>query len=85
MLGVGVMVCAQSSPAWGRLVGPKKFSFSFFLFFCLLFRVTSEPYGGPQARSRIRATAAGLRHSYSNTGPEPRLQPMPQLMAMPDP
>ena len=83
MLGVGVMVCAQSSPAWGRLVGPKKFSFSFFLFFCLLFRVTSEPYGGPQARSRIRATAAGLCHS--NMGSKPHVQPIPQLTAMPNP
>ena len=37
-----------------------------------------------QARGRIGATAAGLHHSHSNAGSEPRLQPTPQLTAMPD-
>ena len=41
-------------------------------------------YGSSQARGRIRATAAGLHHSHSNTESEPRLPPM-QLMPMPDP
>ena len=42
-------------------------------------------YGGSQARSRIRAVAAGLHHSHSNVGTEPHLQLTPQLRAMPDP
>ena len=38
-----------------------------------------------QARGGIGATAAGLHHSHSNKGFKLRLQPIPQLMAMPDP
>ena len=41
-------------------------------------------YGGSQARGRIGAVAASLRQSHSNAGSEPRLQPTPQLTAMPD-
>ena len=41
--------------------------------------------GGSQARGQIGATAAGLHHSHSNVGSEPRLRPTPQLAAMPDP
>ena len=40
---------------------------------------------GSQARDQIRATVAGLRHSHSNAGSEPGLQPTPQLTEMPDP
>ena len=36
-------------------------------------------------RGGIRAAAASLPHSHSNTGSEQHLQPTPQLMAMPDP
>ena len=56
-------------------------------FFCLFAISWAAPaaYGGSQARGRIRATAAGLRHSHSNTGSEPHLHPTPQLTAMPDP
>ena len=42
-------------------------------------------YGGSQARGLIGAVSAGLRQSHSNVGSEPRLQPTPQLTAMPDP
>ena len=49
----------------------------------LLFRAARAAYGGSQARGRIGAVAAGLRHS--NAGSEPRLQPTPQLTATPDP
>ena len=42
-------------------------------------------YGGSQARGLIRAVAAGLHHSHSNAGSEPRLQTTPQLTAPPDP
>ena len=37
-------------------------------FFCL-FRATPAAYGGSQARSRIRATAAGLHHSPATPDP----------------
>ena len=42
-------------------------------------------YGSFQARDSIGATAASLRHSHSNSGSEPSLQPTPQLMATLDP
>ena len=42
-------------------------------------------HGGSQARGRIGTVAAGLHHSHSNAGSEPRLQPTPRLMARLDP
>ena len=56
-------------------------------FFCLFIfsRAALMPYGGSQARGLIRAVAAGLHQSHSNTGSKPHLQPTPQLMATPDP
>ena len=53
------------------------------LFF--FFRATPMAYGVSQARHRIRTVATGLRHSHSTTRYEPRLQPTPQLTAMPYP
>ena len=47
------------------------------VFFCL-FRAAPVAYGSSQAGGRIGATAASLRHSQSNTGSEPHLQPTPQ-------
>ena len=44
----------------------------------------SSAYGGSQARGPIGAVATSLRQSHSNVGSEPRLQPTPQLTAMPD-
>ena len=42
--------------------------------------------GGSQARGLIRAIAASLHQSHSNTGSEPPcLRPTPQLTATPDP
>ena len=55
--------------------------FSFFFFF----RAAPEAYGDSQARGRIGATAAGLHHSDGNARSKPRLRPIPQLMATPDP
>ena len=55
-----------------------------FIYLFLLFRAPPATYGGSQARDRIGATAAGLRRSHSNAGIELRLQPTPQLTAMPD-
>ena len=42
-------------------------------------------YGGSQARGLIRAVVAGLHQGHSYAASEPRLQPTPQLTAMPDP
>ena len=42
-------------------------------------------HGGSEARGQIRAAAASLHHSHTNTGSELCLQPTPQLMAMLDP
>ena len=53
----------------------------FFLALFRLFRAVPAAYGGSQARGSIRAVAAGPRHSHSNTGSEPLLQPTPQLTA----
>ena len=47
--------------------------------FCV-FRATPMAYGRSQARGRIGAGAAGLRHS--NAGSELHLQPTAQLTAM---
>ena len=55
--------------------------------FFLLFRAVPTAYGVSRARGQIRATAASHSHSrsHSNAGSQPRLQPTPQLTAMPDP
>ena len=57
-----------------------------FIYFCLFAfsRATPSAYGCSQARGPIGAVAAGLPQSHRNVGSEPRLQPTPQLMAMPD-
>ena len=56
------------------------------LFVCFgFFRATLTAYGSSQARGGIRAAAAGLHHSYSNTGFEPHLQSSSRLAGMPDP
>ena len=53
---------------------------------CVLpFRAEPVAYGGSQARGLIGAVAAGLHHSHSNAGSEPRLRPTPPLTATPDP
>ena len=56
--------------------------FFFFFFFSGLFRATPKAYGESQARGPIRAVAAGLCHSHSNTGFQLRLL---QLTATLDP
>ena len=53
--------------------------------FCFFFRAAPVAYGGSQARGLIGVAAASLRQSHSNARSEPRLQPTPQLLAMPDP
>ena len=53
--------------------------------FVWTFRPTPTAYASSQARGPIRAVAASLHRSHSNTRSEQCLQPTPQLMAMPDP
>ena len=55
---------------------PQIFFFFFFFFwsFCL-FTATPEACGGSQARGPIRAAAAGLCYSHSNSGSDPHLRP----------
>ena len=61
---------------------PLALSFAFFFLF-FLFRAASAAYGCFQSRSQIGVIATGLRHSHTRS--EPRLQPIPQLKAIPDP
>ena len=60
-------------------------SFIFAVVAVLFLRAAPKAYGGSQARGPIRAVAVDLRHSHSNAGSEPHVQPIPELMAMPDP
>ena len=48
-------------------------------FLFAFFRATPAACGGSQARDWIRAAPAGLHHSHSHAGSEPRLQHTPQL------
>ena len=57
----------------------------FILFYFFIFRAAPAACGDSQARGPIRATAADLYHSHSNTRSEPCLQPTPQLTATLDP
>ena len=59
-------------------------SFFFFFFLSFVFCLCLIAYGGFQARGLIRAIAAGLRHSHSNTRSELCLRPTPELMETPD-
>ena len=60
--------------------------FYFILFFGLFAISWAAPtaYGVFQARGLIGAVTASLYQSHSNSGSEPCLRPIPQLMATPD-
>ena len=58
--------------------------FIYFVFLPFL-RPLPVAYGGSQASGLIRAVAAGLHHSHSNSRYEPPLRPTPQLLATRDP
>ena len=60
------------------------FIYLFIWTFCL-FRATPTTYGDSQARGPVRTIASGLYHGHSDSGSEPSLQRIPQLMTMPDP
>ena len=68
-----------------RVLHSNFFSFYFVLSYFSVFRAASMVSGGSQTKGQIGATAAGLCHSHSNIRYKPSLQPIPQLMAMPDP
>ena len=62
--------------------------FFFFFFFFVFSRAAAAAYGDSQARGLIGVVATGLSQGHSNEASEPSepcLQPIPQLMAMPDP
>ena len=61
------------------------FSFLYFFFFFCLFSTVPVTFGSSQARGRIGAAGANLRHSRSNARSEPCLWLAAQLMATPDP
>ena len=53
---------------WPPLTKRQKISWNkLYLFFFLLFRATPVAHGSSQARGQIRAAAAGLQYSHSNT------------------
>ena len=81
------MVVATTTKTTRAYLAVKTFSkvLSHLFFFFFLFRATPMAHGGSQARGRIRAVAAGLRHSHSNARLEPCLQTTPHLTAMLDP
>ena len=58
-----------------------------YIYICLFAFSKAAPvaYGDSQARGLIRAVTTSLRQSHSNVGYEPRLRPIPQLMAILDP
>ena len=56
-----------------------------FFFFLTFLGPHPRPMEVPMPGMGIRATAAGLHHSHSNTGLELHLQPISQLMATSDP
>ena len=84
--GAVFLLCSQvhSRHSLTAEVPSRPFLFFFFFFFAFS-RAAPVAYGGSQARGLIRAVAAGLYHSHSNSGSEPCLRPTPQLTAMPDP
>ena len=81
-----ILICGPIS--YSQTIRPPSILFVvvvfFFLFFLAISWAAAMAYGGSQARGWIRAVAASLRQSHSNSGSEPSLQPTPQLTATPD-
>ena len=77
----GYIMCNRPSCLdMASFVFQSRISFFFFFFFPL-FKAVPAAYGSSQARGGIRALAASLYHSHSNTGSKPCLRPAPQLVA----
>ena len=56
-----------------------------YFFFPPFYGATPAAYGSSQTRGQVRAAAASLCHSHSNTRSKLHLQPMLRLVAMLDP
>ena len=74
------VVLSEISPmntitAWNHICEKNFFLIFIYLFIYWLFRAAPVAYVGSQARGRIRAVVAGLRHSHCNTRSEPYLRP----------
>ena len=80
-LGGSSRFYAQTWPLLWLVYASPSIFLSYFMNFIYLFIYSFclTVYGVSQARGWIGAVAAGLRHSHSNTSPEPCLQPTPQL------
>ena len=74
---IGSKSQTPSSSAW--YASPFRNESPYFFFFFCFFRALPAAHGGSQARNWIRAVAAGLYYSHSNTGCELCLWPTPQL------
>ena len=85
----GVRRCSLEKHPKDTEVCLLRLNFLFFymlnFFFFLLFMATAAAYGSSQVRGQIRAAAAGLRHSHSNSRSKLLLQPTLQHTATQDP
>ena len=68
----GIQQSGSSRAVMGAVIFVPLFWFCLFVCF-FFFRPTFEVDGGSKVRGRIRATAAGLHHSHSNSESEPHL------------
>ena len=87
LLRIFVSMLVSDIHLWFSFLG----FFCMFVLFCFVFCLSAiswaapTAYGGSKARGQIRAVDASLCHSHSSAGSEPRLLPIPQLTATPDP
>ena len=65
--------------------GKRQMRIFFFAPPSIFFRAAPVAFGGSQARVRIGAVAAGLRHNHSNSGSKLHLGPTSHHTAMLDP
>ena len=80
LVGFGYLLYQQ----WKVYLSPSLPVFVFVLSFCL-FQGRSCGISRFPGQGLNQAVASGLSQSHSNAGSRPRLQPTPQLTAMPDP
>ena len=57
--------------SYNRQINPSVIGTTLTAFFLFLFLAAPVAYGSSQARGQIRAAAAGLHHSHSNTRSKP--------------
>ena len=73
------VLCSNMATVMIGICFPLHLFILFYEFYLFIYSFCLTVYGVSQARGWIGAVAAGLRHSHSNTSPEPCLQPTPQL------